>query len=164
MAIERDRVAPLDELDNFEVADGDPDVRGWEVLGADGRKIGEVDDLLVDTAAMKVRYLDVDLDDDLLPEAGTDRHILIPIGCARLDENDNQIFVDTLNASTVGTIPGYAHQPITRDYETELRTYFDRGYTGGAPAATDFYAHDLYDRGPQLEVRTRAAVTPAQRP
>ena len=55
-------MVPLDQLDDFRVASGDPDVRGWEVVGSDGGKIGEVDELLVDTRAMKVRYLDVDLD------------------------------------------------------------------------------------------------------
>ena len=52
-------VVPLRTLHNYRIAEGDPDVRGWEVLGADGNKIGEVDDLLVDTHALKARYLEV---------------------------------------------------------------------------------------------------------
>ena len=55
-------VTPLRTLHNYRIAEGDPDVRGWEVLGADGGKIGEVDDLLVDTQALKARYLEVTLD------------------------------------------------------------------------------------------------------
>ena len=83
-----DRVVPLGQLDDFRVAEGDPDGRGWEVLASDGRKIGEVDELLVDTAAMKVRYLDVDLDvDDVVLSGGHDRHVLIPIGYARLERD-----------------------------------------------------------------------------
>ena len=79
----RDRVVPLDELDDYQVSEGDPDVRGWDVIASDGRKIGEVDELLVDTQAMKVRYLDVDLSDEVIANAGgEDRHVLIPIGYA----------------------------------------------------------------------------------
>ena len=148
MANEMDRVVPLDELNDFQVAEGDPDVRGWEVYSSDGRKIGEVDNLLVDTGAMKVRYLDVDVDDEL--DTDRDRHVLIPIGYARLDEDDDQIFVDSLASTDIGAIPAYTHEPLTRDYETSLRRHFDTDYTA-APATetagtgTDFYAHDLYD-------------------
>ena len=38
-----ERIIPLDEMDSFEVADGDPDVRGWHVFGRDGVKVGEVE-------------------------------------------------------------------------------------------------------------------------
>ena len=148
-----DRVVPLDQLDDFKVADGDPDVRGWEVIASDGRKIGEVDQLLVDTAAMKVRYLDVDLDDELVAGDASDRHVLIPIGYARLDEGSDRVIVDQLASSDVVGLPEYTHGPITRDFETSVRSRFDTGYTAagttGVAAETtrdnDFYSHDLYD-------------------
>jgi PRC-barrel domain len=60
------QVAPLKELKDYKVAKDDPDVRGWEVITRDSRRIGKVNDLLVDTAAMRVRYLDVELDRDLV--------------------------------------------------------------------------------------------------
>jgi uncharacterized protein (TIGR02271 family) len=146
MADAMDRVVPLDELDDFEIAEGDPDVRGWEVTSSDGKKIGAVDNLLIDTAAMKVRYLDVDLNTELL-EAGSDRHILIPIGYARLDEADDNIMVDALASTDIGGLPEYTHEPVTREYETTVRQRFDTDYDGEAEvtADTDFYAHDLYD-------------------
>jgi uncharacterized protein (TIGR02271 family) len=164
MAELNDRIVPLDELDDFEVAEGDPDVRGWDVISADGRKIGEVEQLLVDTAAMKVRYLDVDVDDELMESDNDERHILIPIGYARLDEDDDHVVVDQLQSSQISTLPVYDHRPLTRDYETSVRQSFETGYTGastGAVAPTteptesmpstdtaakdDFYAHDLYN-------------------
>jgi PRC-barrel domain protein len=55
-------VSSLARLRGYRVAPGDPDVRGWQVYAGDGGIIGQVDDLLVDTAAMKVRYLQVRLD------------------------------------------------------------------------------------------------------
>ena len=58
----RSRVAALRNLPGYKVADEDPDVRGWEVVGGDGVRIGTVNDLLVDTVAGKARYLDIELD------------------------------------------------------------------------------------------------------
>ena len=60
------RLARLDDLDDVRIAEGDPDPRGWDVLAADGRAVGRVDTLIADTAAMKVRYLDVELDEKAL--------------------------------------------------------------------------------------------------
>jgi uncharacterized protein (TIGR02271 family) len=156
-----DRIVPLDNLPDFHVASGDPDVRGWEVCGSDGKKIGEVDQLLIDTEAMKVRYLDVDVDDSLLA-GSNDRHVLIPIGYARLDIDDDRIIVDQLQSSQVSTLPEYNHGTLTRDFEDSVRQPFlgNRRTTGettsglaagaaggiaGAEAKRDFYAHESFD-------------------
>ncbi len=156
MANEMDRVVPLDELDDFKVASGDPDVRGWDVLASDGRKIGEVDNLLIDTGAMKVRYLDVDLDSEIVG-SGDDRHILIPIGYARLNEDDDRIRVDSLKSSDIGGLPEYRHERLTREYETDLQQRFTAGSaTSGGTERTDsrtdartddsdFYGSESYD-------------------
>ncbi len=56
-------VVSIDESD-MEVAEGEPDVRGWTVVTTDQHRIGEVEDLLVDPVAMKVRYLTIELDRD----------------------------------------------------------------------------------------------------
>ena len=47
------RLIPLKELDDYQVADGEPDVRGWNVYTATGREIGDVDDLLVGQRAVE---------------------------------------------------------------------------------------------------------------
>ena len=130
MANELNRIMPLDDLEDFEVAEGEPDVRGWDVLSADGDKIGEVDQLLIDTSAMKVRYLDVDLDNDVI-ETDEDRHALIPIGFARIDEDNDQVFVDNLRTEDVRGLPEYGHGPITREHETEVRRVFEPGFQAG---------------------------------
>lgn len=65
----RPRIAALRNLRGYKVVEGDPDVRGWEVAGGDNLRIGTVNDLLVDTAAGKVRYLDIELDPGLYLQA-----------------------------------------------------------------------------------------------
>jgi hypothetical protein len=60
-------VVPLRRLGGDRAA-GDPDVRGWLVAGTDGRTIGEVEDLLMDTGTRRARYLCVLLDPGLQGE------------------------------------------------------------------------------------------------
>jgi len=150
MASEMDRVVPLGQLDDFKVAEGDPDVRGWQVVASDGRTIGEVDELLVDTNAMKVRYLDVEVENGLMAEP--DRHVLVPIGYARLDRSADKVMVDNIASTDLRTMPAYDQSPVTRDYETSVRNAFPGGTaaTGAGMAAagshdTDFYTHDSFD-------------------
>lgn len=86
----RPRVAALRNLRGYKVAEGDPDVRGWEVAGADNLRIGTVNDLLVDTVAGKVRYLDIELDPGLYLQGtatglGGDERRLDPDSAPELD-------------------------------------------------------------------------------
>jgi hypothetical protein len=144
-----DRVVPLGQLDDFRVAEGDPDVRGWEVLASDGRKIGEVDELLVDTGAMKVRYLDVDLDgEDVVLSGGPDRHVLIPIGYARLERDRDCVMVEGLASSELAGLPSYGQGPLTRDFETSVRESFaTRGRGGGVISGGRMHADDAPGTG-----------------
>ncbi|HET7231501.1 MAG TPA: PRC-barrel domain-containing protein [Longimicrobium sp.] len=135
-----DRVVPMDDLDDFRVAGDAPDPRGWEVVAADGRRIGEVDELLVDTGAMKVRYLDVDVDDEVSAEP--DRHVLVPIGYARLDRDHDRVIVDQLSSADLRAIPAYRHGPITRDFENSVR----ESWRGGHPRQTITADHPTADR------------------
>lgn len=114
------RLAPLNDLPSYKVADGDPDVRGLDVETTDGEKIGEVHDLIVDVAAMKVRYLDVDVDNALL-DTEEDWHILVPVGCATLNADADVIDLTNVSSADLPSIPGYSHGPITRDFESAVR-------------------------------------------
>jgi uncharacterized protein (TIGR02271 family) len=57
-----ENMKPMKELHDYKVEPGDPDPRGWNVVGRDGHAVGKVRDLVVDTSAMKVRQLIVDRD------------------------------------------------------------------------------------------------------
>lgn len=138
-----DRLIHLEQMPDFKVAEGDPDVRGWDVISSDRQKIGEVDHLLVDRQAMKVRYLDVALDRDF-PDRSKRRHVLIPIGAAQLDQRGKQIYVDDLSSTAALALPEYRQDAVTRDYEASLGRHFDQR-SAGAALVGDFYGSDLYD-------------------
>jgi hypothetical protein len=98
----RGKLRHLDDLDGFRLADGTPDLRGWDVTADDGQKLGEVVGLIVDTAARQVRYLEIELDDDVAskfarandtldPRTEPLQHVLVPVGAARIDDDHHDI-------------------------------------------------------------------------
>jgi uncharacterized protein (TIGR02271 family) len=140
----RQRIVPLDDLNDFKVADEDPDVRGWDVVSADGRRIGEVDDLLVDTEGMRVRYLNVEVDKDLRDNKDH-RNILIPIGHARLNEDDDRVHVSSLSSNDVRTFPAYEGR-LDRNYEDTVRSRFGTAGTAGTVTGTTMGTTDRAGR------------------
>jgi len=109
----------LRDLTEFEVADDNPDVRGWAVRGGDGKKFGDVYELIVEVETLKVRYLDVELDASL-QVSKWERHILLPIGVAAIDEDADNVFVPSLTLETVLEYPPYTEIQITREYEEAM--------------------------------------------
>jgi uncharacterized protein (TIGR02271 family) len=146
------QIATLDDLGDYEVAEGYPDPRGWTVTSADGVEVGKVKDLVVDTGTMRTRYLAVRLSDDVRAGRDDDRDVLIPIGTARIDDDGDRVRVDGLAATSFASLPAYQHRTLTRDQETDLRSRFTAGQAAsagtigaGAVGSTDFYDHEHFD-------------------
>jgi photosynthetic reaction center H subunit len=149
------RLRRLSELDDYEVADHDPDPRGWELVSATGEAIGEVDDLIVDPQALKARYLEVELKRDVTRDKD-DGHALIPVGYARLDPENHRVRVDALAAADVAALPRF-HDEFDDDYEDRVERHFATRFEGSSR-----YGHPRYDaarlysaRAPDDTVRDR---------
>ena len=122
---ETGQLARLSELDDYYVADGEPDVRRWKVKTADGRDAGKVEGLIVDLGALRVSYLEVKLDRRAL-RLGHSRNILIPIEAAWLDE-DQQIVNLALTAVELIAAPAYDPRSFSaRDHDMLQRRYAER--------------------------------------
>lgn len=142
MGKDRDlRLARLEELKGFQVAEGDPDIRGWEVRTPDDRKIGKVEELIVDPVERRVRYMEVKVDRKVL-DLDDDRHILIPIGTARLKEDGHDVLIECLPAQGLTGVPVYKRGPITREYETSLRNYYG---ASAVDVPENYYKDEIYD-------------------
>ncbi len=132
----------LSELSDFEVADSDLDVRGWIVISADGNKFGRVEELIVDPDILRVRYLDV-LVDDGVQGVDEDRHMLIPIGVATLDTKEDKVYIKTIETVTLLKTPNYTGGTISRDYERSVTTSLsDEEFNVDDKY---FYEHDFFD-------------------
>lgn len=113
----KERIVPIDQVKDDDLAKRVPDMGGWPVLSASGDPVGEVDTVLVDREAREPRYLDVALVERLTqdPEA---YHVLIPIGCAWMDRDQKRVVLpDRAIAEKIAYFPVYDHQPITTDFE-----------------------------------------------
>lgn len=87
--IRNNRLVELTGSD-YEIVDGEPDIRGWEVKDPQGKRIGDVDEVLFDEVSQRVRYIVIEVDYDNY-SAGLQKQILIPIGIAEFskERSDN---------------------------------------------------------------------------
>src|SRR6476659_2922950 len=160
------RIAPLGALDDFEVAQGYPDVRGWKVMSSDGQDVGQVHELLIDVDNLRTRYLDVRLSNEIAATPG-ERDVLVPIGTANIVEDQKAVRVP-LTAERFGLLPLYEHGHLSRVQEVEVRRHFSLGEAaaagvvgaGAEAVKRDFYDNDGYNdkrffgerRAPYVEV------------
>ena len=100
-------LVPLDELDDVEVAEGYTDIRGFEAYLPDGRKIGEVEELLVDTAAQRVAAITLDLDDDG-PDIGREPHPRVAIEHVEIDTPSRRVLITSAGVGALGLMGGGA--------------------------------------------------------
>lgn len=123
--LRNERLAPLSAMKDYKIAKDNPDVLGWRVIGADGESLGMVKDLIVDTQAMKARYLSVVADRRFF-NTDNDQYLLVPIGVAALDKKGKKVFVSAIDSSTVSNYPVYTGGPISEDYEYKVRDILRR--------------------------------------
>jgi hypothetical protein len=116
----------LQELDrsDFEIVKGEPDIRGWDVKGTNGEKVGEVEELIVDAQERKVRYMVVDLDDNKLKL--NHRKILIPIGLAELDSDHDDVLTPKISPQQFDELPEYDRNNLTPDVERRICSTLER--------------------------------------
>jgi photosynthetic reaction center H subunit len=112
------RIAPLSELDDYEVADGYPEIRGWTVRDAADRSIGRVHDLLVDVGALRVRYIDVELGPKFAgPDA--DRRVLIPVESVDLDGTGDQVLLPGIEVAQVRGLVPHARRGVAAERKVQ---------------------------------------------
>lgn len=100
------RVVPLKDAREFRLPKDAPNPRGWEVFGADNERVGVVEGLLVDPSQMRVRYLDVDVAEDLFL-LREDRHVVVPMEFVELRERGKDVWVKGLTAREIALLPAY---------------------------------------------------------
>jgi len=106
-------LAPLSTLPGYRVVPDEPDIRGWPLLTGDGKRAGEVRDLMVDTRAERVRYVVAAL------EARPDE-VLIPVGLLQIDRDAGIVRAPALTEDDLRALPPYRHQPLTLHDEQEI--------------------------------------------
>jgi len=140
----------LEELSgsDYEIADGQPDIKGWDVKNDINEVIGDVEELLINPQTQKVRYMVVDTDaNDLRLSA---RKILIPIGVAELHEDDDYIVIPHITAALIETLPDYERGALSAEHETTTRSLFSglgnsNSVVANQSSVKSFYEHEQFN-------------------
>lgn len=134
----RRRLVSIDAVEGFRVADGEPDVRGWEVRTLSDRELGDVEDLLIDPDRREVVMLEVAL-------RGRDLRAEVPIRAVQLDRGRKVVVVDSGDVEAGTSRSPEARRPRPDDDLTRDR------YAAG-DAGADARARDVTD---ERDVRSR---------
>jgi len=136
---------------NYEIVDGEPDITGWEVINEADLPIGKIKDLLFDPQSNAVRYLVIELSEDLISTGG--KSVMIPIGIAHLHPELNHVILPNLHLDQFNALPTYVDGEIGPATEQQIREII------GSPAALrieeaiidfdqqQFYLHHHFDLG-----------------
>ncbi|MEO6730027.1 MAG: PRC-barrel domain-containing protein [Ferruginibacter sp.] len=169
METENKRKTRLQKLSgsDFEIVEGQPDIRGWDVKDSLGQQLGEVEELIFDYETQKVRYLVVDLEDDDIDTDADDnededdekKEVLVPIGIAELHENDDDVILPGVTLGQLRSLPAYDEDNFDTEHEASVRNVF--GGLGGAALSgdkDDFYNHEHFNDANLYRTRTRGMV------
>jgi sporulation protein YlmC with PRC-barrel domain len=152
----------LQELDrsDFGIVEGEPDIRGWDVKTASGQKIGEVEELIIDAQKQKVRYMVVELDDDDL-DLEDDKEVLIPIGLAELDKDDDDVILPSVTVEQLRALPAYDADNLNDEAERSVCTALGRNdETISTSSTAKDTTHQTESAGTQAE-KPGSTVNPA---
>lgn len=150
---------------DFEIADHQPDITGWEITDSLGNELGKVEDLIFDRNAKKVRYIvaSLEIDVNLITETQEDsRLVLIPIGIVDLDEEDDEVIVPEASPLFLATLPRYEHGKTISPAEELAVRYAFLGQSSLPDAGAVVYEHhpqDFYNHGHFDESRFRKRIT-----
>jgi sporulation protein YlmC with PRC-barrel domain len=113
----------LNTMKGFMIADPAPDIRGWEARLRDGRRVGRVDDLIVDTTELSTKYVEVKVDHDVTG-ASEDTWVLVPISATHIHDSDDCVVIDWLPVAGIAGAPHSSRAAPTHEEERAIHDYF----------------------------------------
>lgn len=157
---------------DYTIAKGQPDIRGWDVRDAQGRKFGVVHDLIFDIRANKVRYMVLNVLDTKELELEK-RTVMVPIGMAELDPTDNDVLLPAVTPFQLRALPRYDKTNLGAKAERDISTVFGRNTLGANQTSTtgtqhsdadvdeSFYNHEHFNED-NMYRRRRGTTTSSQ--
>jgi hypothetical protein len=132
------RGAELERLsasDDYRIAAGEPDIRGWTLLAMEERG-GVVSDLIIDPDAEQVRYVEIELSND--------EHRLLPIGYLELDRSERIVLAPGLTPADISAFPRFEGLPFTRAQEMLILNEIERALDARNPfLRVDFLGREM---------------------
>src|SRR5215203_2352467 len=161
------KVKRLQELrgSSYEVAKGQPDIRGWEVRDANGQLIGKVNELIFDSRANKVRYMIVTVNDSKELQLEK-RSVMVPIGLAVLEHKNDDVILPNVTPFQLRALPRYHKDDLGTRAEHAISTVFGRTdskvpvtYTDDEDVDENFYNNEMFNENNMYSRRGNTANT-----
>ncbi len=149
----------MNELSEYKITDGYPDIRGWDVKDFNNRVIGKVDNLLVNKDAERVVYLDVEVDKTIIDtkhdpygrpshvevrefvNKDGENHIIVPIGLVDLNEDSKYVYTDIIDHETFSETKRFRKgDNVNREYEVQVLDSYERKSHSKFDDNDDFYS------------------------
>ena len=127
---------------NFEIADGEADIRNWVVKNENGNILGEVNELIFDTTAKKAVFIVLDLDKNEFNLK--ERNVLLPLEYADVNEVYKNVVYKGLMPNELAMLPTYEKGRFTRNSIDLTRSTFLKSITS-----------DLYNTSSSSSVATQ---------
>tara|TARA_R100000306_G_C4360711_1_gene135113 strand:- start:478 stop:975 length:498 start_codon:yes stop_codon:yes gene_type:complete len=154
----------LHELSDYKVASDDPDVRGWTLKDKNDRKVGTIDNLLVNKNTEKVVYLDVEVDKTVIEanhkpyshsakdgvheflNKDGENHLIVPIGMVTLNDDSKEVRTTEITHDTFAETKRVSkNAPLNRDYEIVVLESYNRN-NETYPENDEFYQRNEFKR------------------
>lgn len=148
----------VDNLSDYKVHHDDVDIRGFHLKDATGTVIGEVEGLLADVSAKLVRYVEIEIEDDVIRRHTSgrynsdDKHALVPVGIVRIDKTTKSVFLVGLGLDHFVDYPRYKRElGYTTRYEIDTNDYLADFHEYGSSYRRDYYSTDKYRNSNRLD-------------
>lgn len=149
----------LANLEDYQVHHDDVDPRGYSVQLASGETIGEVEGLLADLQSKTVRYIEVEIEDDVITRHTADRyneedkHALIPAGLIHINTDDNSVTILGIGMDQLVDYPRFRKaRGYTTSYEIDTNDYLSDFHEFGSKYDRSRYSTDIHRSGDTLDV------------
>lgn len=112
------KIVPLRVDNEWGIESRDRDIRGWPVIGYDGKQAGTIKDLWVDRSEHLFRYVEIALSGN--------KTVLAPMTCCRVRKAD--VYIDSLSAKQFAKVPTTkSPDQITFLEEEKVMAYYAGG-------------------------------------
>ena len=117
----------MEDLEHWTIAEGEPDIRGWDILTQEGDHVGKVHDLIAGPKTQHVYFILAQIG-GLWGMGG--RHVLVPLDRIHLNRENHQVRIDAPRDRLENAIEWRAGEEI--DYAGACRYWMEEGMPGRA--------------------------------
>jgi len=148
----------VEDLSDYKIHHDDTDIRDFDVKLTSGEVVGEVEGLLADVAAKRIRYVEIEIEDDVINRhtlghySEDDRHVLIPIGLVTIDKTAQTVLINGIGFDHMVNYPRYRRDVgYTTAYELDTNNYLADFHEYGSTYNRETYDTNFYRKSDSID-------------